>query len=126
MPPKGWKKYADGFKPATSQGTPAQARQTFSIEELQMPRSAVLKLAKTSTTGALPKDGVTALQRSATVFINYVCNQANKECQKSGRKMLAPQDIEAALEKLGFGGFIGQVKLETQKFVDDKAAKKKS
>lgn len=75
MPPKGWKKYPDGFKPVNSAGTPLKEKTTtYSLEDLLLPRTSISRLAKDSLPEGtqLPKDGLTALVRSSTVFINYV------------------------------------------------------
>lgn len=32
MPPKGWKKYPDGFKPVNSAGTPVKEKQKFKLD----------------------------------------------------------------------------------------------
>lgn len=125
MPPKGWKKYPDGFKPVNSSGAPLEERPVYGIQDLLLPRQSILKLAKEvlPEKTPLPKDGVTALLRSSTVFISYIAAEANRIADRSGRKIVGPADITAALEQLHMGAFVGQVQelVETMKKIQMEA-----
>lgn len=83
----------------------------YGIQDLLLPRQSILKLAKEvlPEKTPLPKDGVPALLRSCTVFISYISAEANRIADRSGRKIVGPADITAALEQLHMGAFVGQV-----------------
>ena len=127
MPPKGWRKYADGFKPANSSGVPSEERPVYGLEDLLLPRASISKLAKgvLPDKTALPKDGVTALQRSATVFISYLASEANRAAHKAGRVTVLPSDVLAALEGAHLGSFVGQVQALAETMQEQAAARKK-
>lgn len=108
MPPKGWRKTPEGFKPTNSSGAPLENRKRYGLDDLLLPRTLVQRIARDALPEStqLPKDGVTALQRSATVFVSYVSAEANKISRQAGRKTVTPSDITKALEQLQFGAFV--------------------
>lgn len=111
MPPKGWKKTAAGFQPANSSFVPLKNRKEYGIDDLLLPRSLVLKIAKEALPpGApVPKDGVTALMRAATMFVSYITATANDIAAFERRKTVSHTDILQALEKNHFGAFTNAV-----------------
>jgi DNA polymerase epsilon subunit 3 len=131
MPPKGWRKYPDGFKPTNAAGTPAKDKDQFSLDDLLFPRSTVLKLAKETFTdgGAaaaapIPKDAQTALARSASMFVSYIALEANTIARGAGRKTVLPSDVFRALENVQFGAFAPKVREDLAVFESHTAARK--
>lgn len=116
MPPKGWKKHPDGYKPMNAAGAAPKAETTYTIDDLLMPRSLIVKLAKTALTNdaPLPKDGVTALMRATTVFISYIAATASRISQDAGRKILSLSDVLSALEEQRFGDMVALVQESTE------------
>jgi DNA polymerase epsilon subunit 3 len=115
MPPKGWKKYPDGFKPVNSAGTPLKDREKYTLEDLLLPRSTVIRLAKEvlpEGSQQLPKEAVLALLRSSTVFINYLGSEANTVAHDTFRKTLTAADVFRALEMIDFGAFVPNVQAQ--------------
>ena len=125
MPPKGWRKSADGTYP---QG---QGLEKISIDELLFPRSTVQKLAKMilSQEGddnlILAKDSLLALQRSATVFVSHLLFNATQIMKDKDRKTINSQDIFEALEKADFPGFVPEVKQQLSVYEQKREIKKK-
>lgn len=111
MPPKGWKKTAAGFQPANSSFVSLKNRKEYGIEDLLLPRSLVLKIAREALPPQtpVPKDGVTALMRAATMFISYITATANDIAAFERRKTVTQTDILQALEKNHFGQFTSAV-----------------
>ncbi|KAL9127285.1 MAG: hypothetical protein Q9217_003800 [Psora testacea] len=99
-------------------GTPVKERDGINIEDLSLPRTMVQRLAK----GVLPpntqiqKDAILALQKSATVFINYLANQANTTTQSTNRRTIPPTAICDALHELEFSDFVPRVEAELTRF----------
>lgn len=127
MPPKGWKKYPDGFKPANSNGVPLEDRPVYGIEDLLLPRQSITKIAKEVLPDKtpLPKDGVTALLRSSTVFISYIAAEANRIADRAGRKIIGPADVIAALEEAHMGAFSGSVQGLAEKLKQQQSENKR-
>lgn len=121
MPPKGWRKTAEGYKPTNSAGAPVTDRKVYGLKDLLLPRATIAQLAKVNLPeGAqLPKDGVTALQRAATVFVSYICTEANRSAQSSRHKTVSAPDIDEALQHTGFTSFV-----QPSSQLADKMAKK--
>lgn len=113
MPPKGWRKNADGNYPQ-----PNKDADYVSIDEILFPRSIIQKLAKDiinaeeSDSGQMlmAKDSLLALQRSATVFVSHMMFHAKSISKEQDRKTVNAQDIISALEKSEYSGFIPEVK----------------
>ncbi|KAK6461065.1 DNA polymerase epsilon subunit D [Scheffersomyces coipomensis] len=127
MPPKGWRKNADGQYPQ-----PAKDSELISIDEILFPRSTVLKLAKGiineedgSNNMIIAKDALIAIQRSATVFVSHVMFHANQSSKAESRKTVNTQDILTALDRAEFSGFIPEVKENLAVYEHNQAIKKK-
>lgn len=111
MPPKGWRKNADGNYPQ-----PVKKQELVSIDEILFPRSVVQRLAKDIISEAddanvlLSKDSVIALQRSATVFVSYLFSNAKTVAKSSDRKTINAQDLIVALERTGYSSFVPEIK----------------
>jgi len=121
MPPR---KSIDLSKAATGdESTPAKeasVREGVNIEDLNLPKSIVTRLAK----GVLPPNtqiqgnAMLAMTKSATVFVNYLATHANEHAQRSSRKTIAPQDVFLALDDLEFPDFKPRLEAELAKFVE--------
>ncbi|EMG51128.1 DNA polymerase epsilon subunit D, putative, partial [Candida maltosa Xu316] len=129
MPPKGWRKNAEGQYPQPS----SKENELISIDDILFPRSTIQKLAKNIISDdensanhmTIAKDSLLALQRSATVFVSHLFFQAKEVSKESNRKTVSAQDILTALEKAEFSGFIPEVKQKLAQFEADVAKKKK-
>ncbi|RQM05111.1 hypothetical protein DH86_00003542 [Scytalidium sp. 3C] len=104
-------------------GTPAakesqKAVEGINLEDLNLPKSIVTRLAK----GVLPPNtqiqgnAMLAMSKSATVFVNYLASQANTYATDANRKTIAPQDVLKALEELEFPDFRPSLEAELAKF----------
>lgn len=121
MPPKGWRKNADGQYPQPNKET-----ELVSIDDILFPRATIAKLAKTiSADNMLAKDSVLAVQRSATVFVSHLMFYARQEAKEHDRKTVNAQDILNALEKTEFTGFVPEVKQRLASYEANVANKKK-
>lgn len=125
MPPKGWRKNAEGKFPAVQKDT-----EPVPIDELLFPKSVIAKLAKNITQSddgnmILSKDSLTAVQRSATVFVSHLMYRARQVAEESSRKNVNSQDIILALELADLGGFVPEVKQKLTQFELNAKAKKK-
>ncbi|SCV00247.1 LAME_0G08504g1_1 [Lachancea meyersii CBS 8951] len=122
MPPKGPK------IPASSH---AKEQQNVSIEDLLFPRSTIVNLAKdTALVGAdanaaneeeqkkviLSKDAVTALQRAATVFVNYLMLVSREGATSQIRKSCNVDDVLAALDYCGLEGLKAVVRARLDEY----------
>ncbi|KAH3901927.1 DNA polymerase epsilon noncatalytic subunit SCDLUD_001712 [Saccharomycodes ludwigii] len=120
MPPKGWRKDSSGNYPQKSY---AKEQQQISINDLLFPKATIVSLAKkymkkeTAIQGQedahdddaprkliMSKDSTLALQRSATVFVNYLLIHARAFALNKNKKSISADDIRSALEEIGFGG----------------------
>jgi histone H3/H4 len=125
MPPKGWRKNADGQYPQ-----PNKDSELVSIDDILFPRSTIQKLAKSILEGEnggnliVAKDSVLAMQRSATVFVSHLLFYARQLSKADSRKVVSAQDIFNALEQTDFSGFLPEVKQKLAVFEANSAAKK--
>ncbi|KAL1853076.1 hypothetical protein Plec18167_005734 [Paecilomyces lecythidis] len=102
---------------ATQQQLKAQAEGGVNVEDYLLPRSVTLRLAKSvlppNTT--IQKDAVLAIQKAATVFVNYVASHANEHTLK---RTLAPADVLSALTELEFDSFRPHIERELAMHTD--------
>lgn len=109
MPPKGWRKNGESSQVLKD-------AELVSIDDILFPRSTIQKLAKSilvSESGdnmSLAKDSLTAVQRSATVFVSHLAFHARQVAREADRKNLNSQDILVALERANLAGFSSEVK----------------
>jgi DNA polymerase epsilon subunit 3 len=107
----------EGVVATPEKGTPAKKDDGISIEDLNLPKSIVTRLAK----GVLPPsaqiqgNAMLALSKSATVFVSYLAANANEHAQSANRKTIAPADVFKALEELEFD-FKDRLEAELAKF----------
>lgn len=125
MPPKGWRKNAEGKFPQNSKDS-----EFVSIDDILFPKSLIQKLAKSIAQTEdgnmiISKDSLTALQRSATVFVSHVMYHARLIAKAADRKTVNSSDILKALEKAGLMGFVPEVKTKLMAFENNLEIKKK-
>ncbi|KAF3991734.1 hypothetical protein FT663_02607 [Candidozyma haemuli var. vulneris] len=125
MPPKGWRKNAEGKFPQNHKDA-----EFVSIDDILFPKSVIQKLAKNiiqSDDGnmIISKDSLTALQRSATVFVSHLMFFARQLAKNAGRKSVNSSDILQALEKAELTGFVGEVQSKLATFEHNAEVKKK-
>ncbi|EMR08014.1 hypothetical protein PNEG_03456 [Pneumocystis murina B123] len=89
---------------------------TVSIDDLNLPRSVVLRLAKKVLPEhtSIQKDAITALIRGSSVFINYLSAAAFDLSKLSSRKVILPSDVLKAMENIEFSSFIPRMTEELE------------
>ncbi|KFX92124.1 hypothetical protein O988_07414, partial [Pseudogymnoascus sp. VKM F-3808] len=106
--------------------TPHKEKDGVNIEDLNLPKSIVTRLAK----GVLPPstqiqgNAMLAMTKSATVFVGYLATHANEYAQAANRKTVAPADVLKALEDLEFGEFRPRLEAELETFNENAARKR--
>ncbi|XP_062936851.1 protein Dr1-like [Cynocephalus volans] len=80
-------------------------------DDLTIPRAAINKMIKET----LPRVRVANKARELVVnccteFIHLVSSEAHEVCNKKGKKNISPEHVIGALESLGFGSYISEVK----------------
>ncbi|CAD6446710.1 13ce0b6c-c3ce-4817-b1d5-453934e80d32 [Sclerotinia trifoliorum] len=127
MPPR----KSDVAKPVTGEeATPTKettvVREGTSIEDLNLPKSIVTRLAK----GVLPPNtqiqgnAMLAMSKSATVFVNYLATHANENAHNRSVKTIMPQDVFKALDDLEFPDFKPRLEAELAKFIETQSDKR--
>ncbi|OTB05518.1 hypothetical protein M426DRAFT_319790 [Hypoxylon sp. CI-4A] len=102
------------------------SRETVSIEDLNLPKSIITRLAK----GVLPPNtqiqanAILAMSKSATVFINHLANAANEKTLNSNKKTIMPADVFDALEDIEFDFMRDRVMAEFKKFNEVQTTKR--
>lgn len=64
------------------------------------------------------------IQKSATVFISYLANQANEYAVQANRKTVNPQDVLKAIEEVGFGEWRAGLEAQLMAFENNAKAKR--
>ncbi|MCJ1428738.1 hypothetical protein MMC29_006649 [Sticta canariensis] len=119
--------------------TPTKEKDGVNIEDLALPRTMVQRLAK----GVLPpntqiqKDAITAMSKSATVFVNYLSQahvplpqfirikpSANTSTIPTTRKTISPEAVLDALAELEFEDFLPRVQAELKRFNEVQTGKR--
>lgn len=126
MPPKGWRKDAQGNYPTTSY---IKEQESVTIHDLLFPRSVVTHIAKEVHADAerkilLNKDTALALQRSSTVFVSHLFMHAREIAKEHDRKSCNVNDVYDALDKIGFGGFKSLINSKMIAYQEDLELKK--
>ncbi|KAH8788748.1 hypothetical protein F5883DRAFT_10582 [Diaporthe sp. PMI_573] len=118
-------KSKDDEKKTSGGGHPKEAV-TIPIEELQLPKSIITRLAK----GVLPPNtqiqanAILAMTKSATVFINHLANAANEVTTLQNKKTVMPADVFRALDDIEFGFMRERVEAEFAKFNEVQTSKR--
>ncbi|KAJ4296777.1 hypothetical protein N0V90_006825 [Kalmusia sp. IMI 367209] len=98
----------------------------LNVEDLNLPKSIVQRLAK----GVLPpntqiqKDALLAMSKGATVFVNYLTSTAAENAARHGKKTVMPNDVFDALKELEFENMLPRVEAEVLKFTSILADKR--
>ncbi|ESZ96467.1 hypothetical protein SBOR_3199 [Sclerotinia borealis F-4128] len=128
MPPR----KSDVAKPVTGdEATPVKekesvGREGVSIEDLNLPKSIVTRLAKSvlPPNTQIQGNAMLAMGKSATVFVNYLAMQANENAQHRSVKTIAPQDVFKALDDLEFPDFKPRLEAELAKYIEMQSDKR--
>ncbi|KAI0033210.1 hypothetical protein K488DRAFT_78023 [Vararia minispora EC-137] len=113
-------------KESSTMPASAQAQQdavSEGIEKLELPRSIVMRLAKSAVPEGtkLQKDTVTALVKGSTVFVNYLgapapVYAANDVSQSKQHKSVSASDVLKALEMVDFPDLVQPLQQELKSF----------
>lgn len=121
MPPKGWRKDAQGNYPTTSY---MKEQEKVTMQDLLFPRSVIMTLAKevpemqqqqvqqqtqmetniAAKKLVITKDASLALQHGATVFVNHLLMYARELAKEQDRRSCNVDDILNSLEHMGHPG----------------------
>lgn len=112
MPPKGWRKDAQGNYPTTSY---IKEQENITIQDLLFPRSAIVNLAREVPQQSgkkllINKDASLALQRGATVFVNHLLLFAREIAKSQDKKSCSVDDVMSALDHIGHSALKGPVR----------------
>ncbi|KAI0050589.1 histone-fold-containing protein [Auriscalpium vulgare] len=102
----------------------AQAQQdavSEGIENFELPRALVMKIAKSAVPDntKLQKDTVLSLVKGATVFINYLAATAHDVSTSKQHKSISASDVLKALEQIEFADLVGPLQTELQIYRDN-------
>ncbi|KAL7894733.1 histone-fold-containing protein [Trichoderma sp. SZMC 28014] len=104
----------------------AKGEDAITIEDLNLPKSIITRLAK----GTLPPNtqiqgnAILALSKSATVFISYLASHANENTVAAGKKTISPADVFKALDDTEFSFLKESLEAEFAKFTALQAEKR--
>ncbi|EHK45284.1 uncharacterized protein TrAtP1_003550 [Trichoderma atroviride] len=104
----------------------AKGEDAITIEDLNLPKSIITRLAK----GTLPPNtqiqgnAILALSKSATVFISYLASHANENTVAAGKKTISPADVFKALDDTEFAFLKESLEAEFAKFTALQAEKR--
>src|SRR3990167_7516582 len=93
-----------------------------------LPKNSIVKFARTcSTVNSNKKLQMTAevqsfLVSACTEFVSMVGTESAEECNRGGKSIIAPEHVLGALEKLGHGGHVD----ELRGLVEEEGAERKS
>uniref|UniRef100_UPI00398F3D14 protein Dr1-like n=1 Tax=Pristiophorus japonicus TaxID=55135 RepID=UPI00398F3D14 len=80
-------------------------------DDLTIPRAAINKIIKEILPNVrVANDAREMVVNCCTEFIHLISSEANEICNKSDKKTISPDHIMLALESLGFGSYITEVK----------------
>ncbi|CAJ0920173.1 unnamed protein product [Ranitomeya imitator] len=80
-------------------------------DDLTIPRAAINKMIKeTLPSVRVANDARELVVNCCTEFIHLISSEANEICNKSEKKTISPEHVIQALESLGFGSYISEVK----------------
>ncbi|CAI4344233.1 BDM_1a_G0010240.mRNA.1.CDS.1 [Saccharomyces cerevisiae] len=112
MPPKGWRKDAQGNYPTTSY---IKEQENITIQDLLFPKSTIVNLAREVPQQSgkkllINKDASLALQRGATVFVNHLLLFAREIAKSQDKKSCSVDDVLSALDHIGHSALKGLVR----------------
>ncbi|RVD84271.1 uncharacterized protein DFL_006032 [Arthrobotrys flagrans] len=113
--------------PASTDDDKPKGRGRTSVDDNTLPKTIVTRLAKGNVPSntQIQKDAVTALSRSATVFINYLASMANDITKMNNRKTIMPDHVIEALDHIEFPGLRERLEGELKIFNEAQANKRK-
>ncbi|XP_009466536.1 PREDICTED: LOW QUALITY PROTEIN: protein Dr1 [Nipponia nippon] len=80
-------------------------------DDLTIPRAAINKMIKETLPNVrVANDARELVVNCCTEFIHLISSEANEICNKSEKKTISPEHVIQALESLGFGSYISEVK----------------
>ncbi|KAG5275493.1 hypothetical protein AALO_G00120940, partial [Alosa alosa] len=80
-------------------------------DDLTIPRAAINKMIKETLPNVrVANDARELVVNCCTEFIHLISSEANEICNKSEKKTISPEHVINALESLGFGSYIAEVK----------------
>uniref|UniRef100_A0A8C6SAF3 Protein Dr1 n=1 Tax=Neogobius melanostomus TaxID=47308 RepID=A0A8C6SAF3_9GOBI len=80
-------------------------------DDLTIPRAAINKMIKEVLPNVrVANDARELVVNCCTEFIHLISSEANEICNKSDKKTISPEHVINALESLGFGSYITEVK----------------
>uniref|UniRef100_A0AAY5L4H8 Protein Dr1 n=1 Tax=Esox lucius TaxID=8010 RepID=A0AAY5L4H8_ESOLU len=80
-------------------------------DDLTIPRAAINKMIKETLPNVrVANDARELVVNCCTEFIHLISSEANEICNKSEKKTISPEHVINALESLGFGSYITEVK----------------
>ncbi|KIK04498.1 hypothetical protein K443DRAFT_675957 [Laccaria amethystina LaAM-08-1] len=84
------------------------------IENFELPKNVVLKIAKSALpeSAKLQKDTVLSLVKGSTVFINYLAATAHDVAHSKQHKSISASDVLKALELIEFGDLVDKLQGE--------------
>ncbi|OBZ72983.1 DNA polymerase epsilon subunit D [Grifola frondosa] len=109
-------------KESTGGSASAKAQQeaiSEGIENFELPRSLVMKLARASQipeNTKFQKDVILSIMKASTVFINYIAATAHEVASQKQHKSISATDVLKALEMVEFGDIAQNVQGELQIF----------
>ncbi|KAK7702942.1 hypothetical protein SLS57_011136 [Botryosphaeria dothidea] len=109
-----------------SNASVAEEEPGLSVEDLNLPKTMVNRLAK----GALPPNfnvqsvAQSAVSKSATVFVNYLTAHASDIAARQNKKTIQPKDVLDALKELEFDMFIDRTSNELNKYQEIQCTKR--
>ncbi|EUC37623.1 hypothetical protein COCVIDRAFT_104390 [Bipolaris victoriae FI3] len=126
MPPRKSNVSAVSNEPSPVAPRSAPRDDSLGVEDLNLPKSIVQRLAK----GVLPpntqiqKDALLAMSKSATVFVNYITSCAAEKALSNGKKTVMPKDVFDAMQELEFAFMLPRLEAEVTKFTSIQADKR--
>ncbi|KAK7952429.1 uncharacterized protein PG986_008157 [Apiospora aurea] len=117
---------SESAPPSDKKGGADSSKDTIAIEDLNLPKSIITRLAK----GVLPPNtqiqanAILAMTKSATVFINHLASAANEQTLHSGKKTILPDDVFEALDQIEYGQFRDRLQAEFKKFNETRTTKR--
>ncbi|KAF3169757.1 hypothetical protein TWF225_011239 [Orbilia oligospora] len=104
--------------PASTDDDKPKGRGRTNVDDNTLPKTIVTRLAKGNVPSntQIQKDAVTALSRSATVFINYLASMANDITKMKDRKTIMPDHVIEAIDQIEFPGLRERLEGELKQF----------
>jgi len=102
--------------PVSAQAQAQQDAVSEGIENFELPRALVTRIAKSAVPEnvKLQKDTVLSLVKGATVFINYLAATAHEVSTSKQHKSISASDVFKALEHIEFADLIPSLQTELQ------------